>query len=283
MNRCDNADEKGPSMALLKLVWAAVLTLVLAGVVSGLWAGLLTLNLQTTPALPWAAAIMAVVLWLAWLYANGRGWPRRTADARRALLRARGICSRTFALALFCGGLSLVALTGAWILAFQTGLMRGNSLPDFSQYPIQMVIVVIAMAALVGACVEEAAFRGYFQSLLERRYPAWIAIGVAALLLAPGHAATQGFALPTFVFYLLVDTMLGTTAFLCDSILPGIVVHTAGLATFFTLIWPNDAKRIVGTAAFDDSWFWIHVVQVVVFAILAVLAYRRLAATALRR
>jgi membrane protease YdiL (CAAX protease family) len=65
-----------------------------------------------------------------------------------------------------CGGLSLVALTGAWILAFQTGLMRGNSLPDFSQYPVQMVVVVVAMAAVVGAVVEEAAFRGYFQSLL---------------------------------------------------------------------------------------------------------------------
>jgi membrane protease YdiL (CAAX protease family) len=283
MNRCDNAGGEGPTMALLKLVWAAVLTLVLAGVVSGLWAGLLTLNLQTTPALPWAAAVMAVVLWLAWLYAAGRGWPRRTAEARRTLLRARRIDSGVFVLALVCGGLSLVALTGAWILAFQTGLMRGNSLPDFSQYPVQMVVVVVAMAAIVGAVVEEAAFRGYFQSLLERRYRAWIAIGAAALLLAPGHAATQGFALPTFAFYLLVDAMLGTTAFLCDSIVPGIVIHTAGLATFFTLIWPNDAKRSVGAAAFDDAWFWVHVVQVVVFAVLAVLAYRRLAATALRR
>src|SRR4249919_3735575 len=138
-------------MAVLKLVWAGVLTLVLAGAVSGLWAGLLTLNLRTAPTLPWAAAVMAIVLWLAWLYGNGRGWPQRTADSRRSLLRARRIDSSTFALALVCGGLSLVALTGGWILGFQSGLMRGNNLPDFSQDPIQMVVVVIAMAAVVGA------------------------------------------------------------------------------------------------------------------------------------
>jgi hypothetical protein len=104
MNRCDNAAEEGPTMALLKLVWAAVLTLVIAAVVSGLWAGLLTLNLHTAPALPWAAAVMAVVLWLAWLYADGRGWPRRTAAARRALLRARRIDSGAFVLARCAAG-----------------------------------------------------------------------------------------------------------------------------------------------------------------------------------
>jgi membrane protease YdiL (CAAX protease family) len=270
-------------MSVLKLLGAAVATLAFTGVASGVWGGLLTLNLRTTPAVPWAAIAMAGLLWLAWEYADGRWRPRRTSAARHALLRARLIDPSAFALALVAGGLSLVALTGMWILAFQTGLMRGNALPDFSQYPLQSVVAVIATAAVVGGVTEEAGFRGYFQSLLERRYPAWLAIVVTALVLAPGHAATQGFAWPTFLFYLLVDAMLGTTAYLCDSILPGIVVHTAGLAAFFTLIWPNDARRTVGAAALDDTWFWIHAVQVVVFAVLAIMAYRRLALTGPRR
>jgi membrane protease YdiL (CAAX protease family) len=270
-------------MAVLKLVWAAVLTLVLTGLASGVWAGLLTLNLNTSPALPWAAVAMACVLWLAWKYADGRWWPQRTSAARHRLLRARRIDASAFTLALVAGGLSLVALAGVWILSFQSGLMRGNALPDFSQYPLQSVVAVLVMAAVVGGVTEEAGFRGYFQSLLERSYPAWVSIVVTALLLAPGHAATQGFAWPTFVFYLLVDAMLGTTAYLCNSILPGIVVHAAGLAMFFALIWPNDAQRTVGAAALDDHWFWLHAAQVVVFAALAMAAYRRLAAAMPRR
>ncbi len=265
-------------MAVLKLVLSAVATLVLTGLASGVWGGLLTLNLRTTPAVPWAVVVMAALLWLGWQYANGWGWPLRTSAARRTLLRARPIGASTFVLALLAGTLSLVALTGLWIVFFQTGVMRGNSLPDFSQYPWLSVVAVIAMAAVVGAVTEEAGFRGYFQSLLERRYPAWLSIIVTALVLAPGHAATQGIAWPTFVFYLLVDAMLGTTAYLCNSILPGIVVHAAGLAAFFILIWPADAHRIVGGTALDDAWFWIHAAQVGVFSALAIVAYRRLAA-----
>jgi hypothetical protein len=130
----------------------------------------------------------------------------------------------------------------------------------------------------VGAATEEAAFRGYLQSLLERRTSGAAAIVVTALCLAPGHASTQGFAWPTFAFYLVVDVMLGTVANLCDSILPAIAVHAAGLAAFFTLIWPDDPRRIVGAAALHDLWLWTHLAQAVIFTGLALLAFRRLAA-----
>jgi membrane protease YdiL (CAAX protease family) len=265
-------------MAMLKLVLAAAATLVLTGLASGVWGALLTINLRTTPAVPWAVVVMAAVLWLGWRYANGWGWPQRTSAVRRTLLRARPIGASAFVLALLAGALSLVALTGLWIVFSQTGVMSGNKLPDFSQYPWLSVMATIAMAAVVGAVTEEAGFRGYFQSLLERRYPAWLSIIATALVLAPAHAATQGIALPTFVFYLLVDAMLGTTAYLCNSILPGIVVHAAGLAVFFAFIWPADAHRLIGNAALDDAWFWVHAAQVGVFSALAIVAYRRLAA-----
>jgi membrane protease YdiL (CAAX protease family) len=261
-----------------KLVGSALLALFVTALASGVWFALLTLNLRTTPALPWAAVAMAGVLWLAWEYANGRGWPRSTSAARRALLRARRVESSAFALALIAGGLALVALAALWIVSFQTGLMRGNLLPDFSLYPAQTVAAVLVMASVVGSVTEEAGFRGYLQSLLERRCSPGVSILVAALALAPGHAATQGLAWPTFAFYLLVDAMLGVTAFLCDSILPGLVVHAAGLAMFFVLVWPGDESRPVGAAALHDPWLWIHSGQAVVFAALAVVAYRRLAA-----
>ncbi|HXZ85799.1 MAG TPA: CPBP family glutamic-type intramembrane protease, partial [Myxococcota bacterium] len=236
-------------MTAWKLVGAAVLALLGTVLASGVWVGLLIANLRTTPALPWAPVATAGVLWSAWRYANGWGLPRRTSAARRALLRARRVEPAAFALALVAGGLALVALAALWIVSFQTGLMRGNALPDFSRFPLQTVAAVVAMGAVVGAVTEEAGFRGYLQSLLERHCSPRVAILLAALALAPGHASTQGLAAPTFGFYLLVDAMLGVTAFLCDSILPGMVVHAAGLAAFFALIWPGDASRPVGAAA----------------------------------
>jgi membrane protease YdiL (CAAX protease family) len=251
---------------MLKLVSAALLALVATGLFSGLWFALLTFNLETTPALPWAVLVMAGVLWLSWHYA-----------ARHPLLRARRVERGAWVLALVAGGLALIALTGLWIVLFQTGLTRGNALPDFSRYPVQTVAAVIAMAAVLGAVIEEAAFRGFLQSLLERRFSPRVSVALTALALSPGHASTQGFTLPIFGFYLLVDGMLGATAFLCDSILPGIVVHGAGLLAFFALIWPNDASRVVGTAALHDPWLWVHAAQAVGFAGLAIWAFWKLA------
>ena len=264
-------------MTALRLLATAAAALILTALASGVWVGLLTLNLRTTPAVPWSALAMAGVLWIAWLYADGRGPPQRTSEARHVLLRARWIEPGAFALALLAGALALVALTGLWIVLFQTGFMRGNALPDFSQQPLQTVAAVVAMAAIAGAVTEEAAFRGYLQSLLERRTSAPTAILVTALCLAPGHASTQGFAWPTFGFYLAVDAMLGTLANLCDSILPVIAVHAVGLAAFFTLIWSDDPNRVVGAAALHDPWLWTHAAQAVVFTWLALVAFRRLA------
>ena len=226
--------------------------LIATGLASGVWSGLFAANLATTPALPWSAPAMLVILALAWMYADGRGPPQRTQASRRASLRATGIDRRAFVLALVAGGCGLIALTGVWIVLFQTGAMRGNGVPDFSQFPPQTVIAVVVTAAVMGAVTEEGAFRGYAQGLFERRWPPLVAIVASALLVAPGHAATQGFALPTFVFYLLVDVMLGVTAFLCESILPGIAIHATGLAAFFAWIWPNDPTRVIGAAAWSE-------------------------------
>ena len=264
--------------AWLRIVAVGLLVLLGTAVGSGAWTTLLMLNIRDGGRWPWSALAMAVVLGLAWLYFQGRGWPRTTAAARRRGLRANRIPRDFFVDALIAGGLSLIAIGGFWIVAFQSGLMQGNPVQDFSPYRWPMIVGTIAMAAIAGSVIEEAGFRGYFQGALERLASAPIAIGATALLLAPGHMLTQGFALPTFVFYLSVDAMLGTMAYLTNSILPGIVVHAVGLALFFGCVWPYDATRAIGTAALSDHWFWIHVVQVALFAVLAVRGFRRLAA-----
>jgi hypothetical protein len=110
--------------------------------------------------------------------------PRR-ADANRgcpASPAARTqIRPATFASAIAAGLLSVVALTGLWIVFSQIGNGVGNRLPDFSKYPTLTVALSLAMAAIMRAGTEEAGFRGYLQGTLERRFGAGVAILFASL------------------------------------------------------------------------------------------------------
>ncbi|HST89354.1 MAG TPA: CPBP family intramembrane glutamic endopeptidase [Ktedonobacterales bacterium] len=258
------------------VVWTGVLAFLLTVLAGGVWTGLLVANLATTPAIPWAVAVMAVLLWLMWRLLGGWG-ARRAADARRRSLRAVWLPSRVFAWALAAGVLSIIAVAGLWIVLAQLTRVPARALPDYSAYPALTVALVLLMASLVSSVAEEAGFRGYFQGALERVGAGPLAILVAAMVIAPAHALTQGFVWPVLVFYLCVDSMLGTMAYLTGSIVPGIVVHALGLLVFFTLVWPGDAIRQVVGAGSAHAWLWIHVAQTVLFAALALLAFRQLA------
>jgi membrane protease YdiL (CAAX protease family) len=262
---------------ILTVFWAALFALALTILAGGVWTALLVANLQSSPVIPWAVAVMAVLLLLMWQYLGGRWWPRSTSAVRRRCLRGRPVAGPVFATALVAGGLSIIALTGLWIVLLRLVKVHGNPLPDFSPYPILTVVLVIGMASLVAATAEEAGFRGYLQSNLESKVGGPLAILITAMVMEPGHGMTQGFAWPTMLFYLLVDIMFGTVAYLTNSILPSVVIHAVGLIVFFSLIWPNDPTRELIEGGRADSWFWIHVAQTIVFGALAVLGFARLA------
>jgi len=265
------------SRRLVLVVGFGALAIVVTAVVGGIWSALLSLNLATSPAVPWAVVVMALLLWLLWRYLGGSGWPRSTSEARHRYLRARRVSGRVFLWAVGAGLLAIVALAGLWIVLFQLAHLPARALPDYSKYPFVTVTLVLVMASLVGAVTEEAMFRGYLQGLLEGTVGGAVAILITALVMAPEHALTQGFVWPTLLFYLMVDVMLGATAFLTRSILPGIVTHGIGLLVFFTLVWPGDViRQFVGGGA-TELWFWLHGAQTLVFAALAILAFIHLA------
>jgi membrane protease YdiL (CAAX protease family) len=267
-----------PWRRLALVVGLAVMAFVLTAAIGGVWTALLVANLATSPAIPWAVVVMALLLWLLWRYLGGTGWPRGTAAARRQSLRARQLPGRAFLWAVGAGLLAIVALAGLWFVLFQFAhLPAARALPDYSRYPLVTVALALMMASLVGAVAEEAAFRGYVQGVLERTVGGVAAILITALVMAPEHALTQGFVWPTLLFYIVVDVMLGATAFLTQSILPGIVTHAIGLLVFFTLVWPADVVRQVVGHGTTELWFWIHAAQTLVFAALAMLAFIYLA------
>jgi membrane protease YdiL (CAAX protease family) len=225
---------------------------------------------------PWAVPASLALLWLGWRFAGGQP-PWRRSPERQLQRRANAVSAATFAWALAANAFSLIALAGLWILLKQLVRLPGNRLPDFSVYPLPIIVLVLGCAAIVGAVSEEVGLRGYLQSRFERFAPWPVAVGLMALIAAPGHALTQGFVWPTLLFYFLADTSYGVTAYLTNSILPGILAHAVGLFVFFLFIWPHDAAR--PHMSNPDPAFWTLVAQVMAFGALTIWAFLRLART----
>ena len=237
------------------------------------WSVLLALNFRnSTSALPWSVAVMAVVLWMMWQYLGGKGWPRSASGKRRCLLRANPVPPKTFALSFLCGVLAVIALAGYWIVLFQLVKTPPNILADASRYPLLTVILVTAMSSLVSPISEEIAFRGYAQQILESRFSGGVAVTLSSLLFMLAHA-NHGLYWPKLTVYFLVGVVFGAIALLTNSILTTLPVHIVGDVTFFVLIWPRDAARVLVTEGGADQWFWVHVMQAFVFTLLALAGF----------
>lgn len=196
------------------------------------WIVLARLNVRVHPEWPWAAAATAcwLLIMLAWL--GGAGWPRGASVFRRFHLRLwrpeRGAwAGENLATILGLMG-ALVGLTVFWIL------MQGARPPvDVSAYPTTAIRFSFwIMGALLSGVVEEAAFRGYMQSHLERIGPTF-AILMTSVVFTLMHA-THGLqylivVAPGFFF---ASVIYGYLALKSGSILPGMILHAAGDAAF---------------------------------------------------
>ena len=260
----------------LSIIGFGLLAFAITILAGGIWSALLVTNLQRSPAVPWSVPVMGLLLWLMWSYLGGKGWPQSTSDARRHYLRANRRSARTYLWSFAAGVLSVVALAGYWIVLFRLVKMPPNALPDVSSYPRMTVALMILMGSLVAPFMEEAGFRGYFQVALEREFRGSVAVAVSSLVFALAHFA-HGILWPKLLVYFLVGVAFGATAYLTNSTLPAIVPHIIGDLTFFTLLWPHDAARRLVFDSGTDIWFWIHVAQAIVFTLLAVSAFQRLA------
>jgi hypothetical protein len=81
-------EERSFSTRTLNVVGLGLLALAITILAGGIWSALLVTNLRSSPAVPWSVPAMALLLWLAWSYLGGSGWPRSTSEARRRYLRA---------------------------------------------------------------------------------------------------------------------------------------------------------------------------------------------------
>jgi membrane protease YdiL (CAAX protease family) len=269
-------EERSLATRALSIIGFALFAFAIAILAGGVWSALLVTNLRSNPTVPWSVPVMALLLWLMWSYLGGKGWPQSTSNARRRYLRANRRSARTYLWSFAAGGLSVVALSGYWIVLFRLVKMPPNALPDMSSYPRMTVALMILMGSLVAPFMEEAGFRGYFQVALEREFRGSVAVIISSLVFAFAHFS-HGILWPKLLIYFLVGVTFGTTAYLTNSTLPAILPHMIGDLTFFALVWPHDAARRLVLDSGADNWFWIHMAQGVIFTVLAVWAFQRLA------
>jgi membrane protease YdiL (CAAX protease family) len=282
MNRTSSVWHRVP--VLVRAVLTGLLVLFVG---AGVWSILIFASHKLTASIPWAGGPVFLFLGAAfllgyWRYLGGRGWPQRTTEARRAQLRAHALPARVWVWALSAGALAEignVALTLVWGRLIH---LQPFVLPDLSRYSTFTVLCLFLGIAVEAGVVEEAAFRGYMQVPLEKRYGPQVAIIVVSIVFGLVHIA-NGYRELTWLFAdAALGAILGTMAYLTNSILPGVVLHAANDALRFLVVWkfgPNPPKILIWETGPDAS-FWTTMAVVAIVGSGAILAFRKLALAA---
>lgn len=249
------------------------------------WAVLVTGNMRYLPAIPWAVPVMAIYLWIFWKYVRGAGWPRSTAESRGALCRAHRVPANAWGPALMAGALGLAALVLLLKVMNRMVALPAQQNPDLSRLSAVSIAMMVIMSALVAGVAEESAFRGYMQGPIERRYGPVTAILITGTLFGFAHFTHPEVSLILMPYYITVAAIYGSLAYLTNSILPGLVLHTAGniLGTIDLLArgkseWQTPAapSPLIWVSGPDAS-FWLNLLGFLAVGGAACAAYASLA------
>ena len=195
------------------------------------------LNLRTSPSIPWMLVVTAGWLLFFWWYVSGHGWPRSTQEARRRDLRAASLARRAWTWALIAGTLGI---TGTIAMGFVTA--RLAHLPreafaapiDFSKYGALTIICAIACISATAGVVEEAGFRGFLISPIQRRHGWTIAILISGIMFFLDHHLSHAYATFVFLaFFLAISAVHGLLVKYSGSIRPSVLLHA--LADFIVI------------------------------------------------
>jgi membrane protease YdiL (CAAX protease family) len=195
------------------------------------------LNLRTSPSIPWMLIVTAGWLLFFWWYVSGHGWPRSTQEARRRNLRAPLLSKRAWIWALIAGTLGI---TGMIAMAFVTARLahlprEAFSAPiDFSKYGALTIISAIACISATAGVVEEAGFRGFLISPIQRRHGWTIAILISGIMFFLDHHLSHAYATFVFLpFFLAISVVHGLLVKYSGSIRPSVLLHA--LADFIVI------------------------------------------------
>lgn len=266
-----------------------ILTAILTGVVVLLagnlpWAALGAWNLRIGTAVPWAILPMVLYLWAYWRFISG-GWSTPVDAAKcRANLRANRLPAGVWGASLAAGALGFSALLA--LLAVAARLVHLPSSAPITtppDMPLMTAFLLLVMQSIVAGVTEEAAFRGYMQSPIERRYGVTVAILVNGTLFGLLHFSSHPRdVLLMLPYYIAVAAVYGGLTWAADSILPALVLHSAGDIVVLTRWWATGQPEwqlattpppLVWEHGIDAS-FVLTAISSVVLALLTARAYQ---------
>ena len=210
-------------------------------------------NLKFFPAIPWLLPATALWLWIFWRYCNGKGWPQSTSQARSRDLRGRPISRRAWFWAILAGALGMVSVDALAFLtprlaeiprdAFKIGI-------DFAACPVWTLISILLSISAVAGVVEEAAFRGYMLSPVQRRHGWPAAILFTGLIFFYVHHFDHAYATYAYLpFFMGVSILHGLLVYLTRSILPSVVLHAVADAIVIPIQY-----GVIGNPSLTSIW-----------------------------
>ena len=238
-----------PDSAVLRN-WARIPVLVRA-VVTGVF--VMAIGVQSWPVIailmpaPWSAGIMAVLLWLFWMYFSGHWAPKSTHAARRENFRDVKL-SRTVWLwgVLLLAPIFVAIWNASLVVTFRLIEFPAELFAEeyrvFSEIPVWIAWIYLIMTSLVAGICEETGFRGYMQVPLENRFGPAVAIIVVTIVFVAVHLH-QAWSGPILVQMFLASALLAYFAYATGSLIPGIIAHISLDVINFSYWWTDIAGR----------------------------------------
>jgi uncharacterized protein len=238
---------KRPNFVLTTAV-AVVLGLVIAALGLLPWNILAQFNVRWWPSVPWCTPIGLFWLFLFWSYLNGAGWPASTAQTRNKLLRALPLHGNRLRWCVSASAIGLIALVTLYFVAVQFVDLQPSAFQprSIAALPFGVVIVAMFMTAVFAGVVEEAAYRGYMQGILERRFHAPVAVAIVTIVFTGVHLFDGSKILPLAIPVCATSIVLGALTTITRSTLPATVVHVLADTTTLPVEWGLVGKLPVG-------------------------------------
>lgn len=195
-------------------------------------------NLEAGTAVPWAILPAALYLWAYWRFIGGRWGAAASAASRRQNLRANKLSLRVWGASLAAGLIGFGSLVALLVVAARLVRLPDSPIVTPPEMPVATALSLLVMASIVAGVTEEAAFRGYMQGPIERRYGLAAAILVSGAMFGLLHFPTHpGDVLWMLPYYIAVSAVYGALTWAANSILPALVLHAAGDIVVLTRWW----------------------------------------------
>jgi membrane protease YdiL (CAAX protease family) len=180
-----------------------------------------------------------------------------------------------------------IGITGTIALAFAT--VRLAHLPreafaapvDFSKYPVFTIVCAIACISATAGIVEEAGFRGFLISPIQRRHGWTVAIVISGIMFFLDHHLSHAYAtFAFFPFFFAISVVHGLLVKYSGSIRPSMLLHSVAdfiiIPVMYGLVGSFSVEPLSKTGV--DRQFIVCLVVMVIYGAVFVPALRALSA-----